>query len=382
MAQLPDTKRLQQLARKFLQGTISDAEQQELDDWFLSQHALRENPKQVEFTEDEHRKAIFDRIQSEIRRSSQQKTRSLWPRIAAAASVLILLSVGGYFLLHKKQLQQQFAQNQPHDIAPGKNQATLILANGSKILLSKGLSGTLAQQGNMLISVNNASALTYTATGATGNNIVQYNTLSTTRGEESPYPLVLADGTKVWLNAASSITFPTAFNGRERKVKITGEAYFEVKHNAAQPFRVETKGQTIEDIGTEFDVNAYDDEPVIKTTLVSGSVKVSQNNRSVILKPGEAAVGMEVKAGNTEQATAWKKGLFSFKETNIEEVMRQLSRWYDVQVNYPQGVPHTVFTGEMHRDVNASQVLDILGYFKVHFQIVAGTGGKQIIVKP
>jgi len=372
---------IQELADKWAQGKLTPEEKAYLEQWYAGF-----NDEDITLTASDHqnsealRKALLNRINIQIDRDERPIRKLLtFGRIVAAASVIFVLTVGGYFIFIKPK-PTEFAQNEQHDIKPGKNQATLTLANGKKIIISKNLNGVLATQGNSIVNATSGS-LTYKLNG---NNEaeVQYNTLTTTRGEQSPVPLVLSDGTKVWLNAASSITFPISFNGKERIVKINGEAYFEVKHNAAQPFRVETKGQTIEDIGTEFDVNAYDDEPAIRTTLVSGSVKVSQNNRSVILKPGEAAVGIEVKAGDTEQAVAWKKGLFSFKQTNIEEVMRQLSRWYDVEVSYPEGVPHTTFTGEMHRDVNASQVLDILGYFKVHFQIVAGTGGKQIIVKP
>jgi ferric-dicitrate binding protein FerR (iron transport regulator) len=299
----------------------------------------------------------------------------LWPRIAAAASILIACSIGGYFLLNKRPVQLT-AQIQKQDFAPGHKQATLTLANGQKILLTKGMSGKLAQQGNTTILVNTGKAIAYQAGNSGTNSVVTYNTLSTARGEQSPYPLVLADGTKVWLDAASSITFPTAFNGKERIVKITGEAYFEVAHNAAQPFKVTVKGQTIEDIGTAFNVNAYEDEPAIKTTLLEGSVKVLNTNGEKLLTPGQQAIikngepAIRVMTVNTEAVTAWKNGYFMFAHENIQSVMRKISRWYNVDIDYDPNITNNSFSGSMTRYGNASDVLDMLQLTGlVHFKI-------------
>ncbi|HEY8929823.1 MAG TPA: FecR domain-containing protein [Mucilaginibacter sp.] len=290
------------------------------------------------------------------------KRLSLWPRIAAAASITIFLAVGGYFVLHKQKPAQQIVRNQTHDIAPGRNQATLTLANGQKIILTKGLSGQLATQGNMQIKVNSGNAVTYTPQDSATATEITYNTLSTVRGQELPYPLVLADGTKVWLNAASSITYPVAFNGKERSVKITGEAYFEVVHNATHPFKVEVKGQTIEDLGTAFNINAYDDEPNIKTTLISGSVKI---NDKTVLHPGQAATqhgqNIEIKNVDTEGAIAWKNGYFLFDHEDLPGIMRKISRWYNVDIEYPQGQHISAgFFGSITRYGNVSQVLGML----------------------
>lgn len=311
---------------------------------------------------------------------AETRTRTLWPRIAAAASILLVLSAGSYFILHQKKSPQRTAQIQKQDVLPGHEQATLTLANGQKIVLNKGLSGKLAQQGNTSIQVNNSNALTYLSKGA--NPAASYNTMSTMKGEESPYPLILADGTKVWLNAESSITFPTAFNGKERIVKITGEAYFEVVHNAAQPFKVSVKGQTIEDIGTHFNINAYDDEPETKTTLMEGSVKVSNGNKNVLLLPGQETVfknsNFQVTNANIDQVIAWHKGLFEFDNADLETVMRQLSRWYNIDVAYEGKIPAKVCNGKVYRNLNLSQVLEVLQYAKVHFRIE----GRKIIVYP
>jgi transmembrane sensor len=314
-----------------------------------------------------------------------KRTFALWPRIAAAASILLVLSAGGYFLLHKNQPQQQIAQNQIHDIAPGRNQATLTLANGKKIILTKSLNGKLAQQGNTIVHVNNANAIAYTVSGTETDRPVQYNTMSTGRGEQSPYPLVLADGTKVWLDAASSITFPTTFNGKGRTVKITGKAYFEVAHRPAQHFSVNVRGQVIEDIGTAFNISAYDDEPVIRTTLITGEVKVSLANApasGILLKPGQQAVNdnnsLQVEAADVEMAVAWRNGLFQYQNADLQTVMRDIARWYDADVEYEGAIPAHEFSGKLQRDLNVSQVLDLLRFMKVHFRIE----GKKIIVTP
>jgi len=307
------------------------------------------------------------------------KTRTLWPRIVAAASVILALSIGGYFLLHKQQPQQ--TANYKNDIPPGHNQATLTLANGKKIILTKGLSGKLAQQGTTLIGVSSQNALAYTAAGANANAPVAYNTLSTAIGEQSPYPLVLADGTKVWLDAESSITFPVAFNGKDRIVKITGEAYFEVAHNSAHPFKVTVKEQTIEDIGTHFNINAYDNEKVITTTLLEGIVKVFVPGSSspleragLRLKPGEQAVLknqiINVTNADVEETVAWKNGYFRFNNEKIESIMRKLSRWYPIDVQYSGAITDEEFYATSSRYKNISEVLTMLQKTKgVHFTI-------------
>lgn len=372
---------MQELAHRYKNGTISAEEKAEFENW-LSDHPDQpiEAPESYAASEKEVEDRLLARIEQQI--GQPAKTVRLWPHIAAAASILIGLSIGGYFLLHQKP-PVQLAQNQPHDIAPGHNQATLTLANGQKIILTKGLSGKLAQQGHTNIAVN-ANAIAYTVT-QTGERQITYNTMTTARGEQSPYPLVLADGTKVWLDAASSVTFPTAFNGKERKVTITGEAYFEVAHNAARPFKVEVRGQTIEDIGTAFNVNAYADEPVIKTTLVSGSVRIITKLSSAVLKPNQVAITsadeklIKIKDVDIEEAMAWKNGYFLFDHESLQSIMRKISRWYDVDVIYQPGQQFTGegYLGSMTRYTNVSQVLSVLetaGHIK--FTI----NGKQITV--
>lgn len=290
--------------------------------------------------------------------SAPAKTRWLWPQMIAAASVLLMV-LGSYAVLHQAAPQKRIVRIPQQSIVPGRHQATLTLANGQKIMLSKGLSGKLAQQGNIQINVTPGSELVYNGSGV--NADVQYNTLSTTIGEQSPYPLVLGDGTKVWLNSNSSITFPTAFNSNIRQVKITGEAYFEVAHNSSNPFTVKAGNQTVEDIGTAFNINSYDDEPAIRTTLVKGSAKVSANGANKILKPGQQSLvnrsSMSLKTTDTEAETAWLTGKFVFQNEELHSVMRQLARWYKIDVIYDDDPNNIVLGGGFSKSRNISQVL-------------------------
>jgi transmembrane sensor len=319
----------------------------------------------------------------------EAKEVKLWPRIVAAASILLILSAGTYFFVRTQSPTKQTAQVL-QDIKPGTNQATLTLANGKKIILTSSLNGQLARQGSTVVSVKAGSALTYTTQSKSAFTEISYNTLTTKRGEQSPFPLTLADGSKVWLNAASSITFPTSFNGKDRTVVVTGEAYFEVVHNANQPFKVKAGGQLIEDIGTHFNVNAYAEEPKFKTTLLEGSIRVNYGENHAILKPGQQAIlsgtginnPIKVNVANTKVAMAWKDGLFRFEQTDLRSVMRQVSRWYDLDIVYDGNVSNDEFDGQMSRDVKLSQLLKILESNQIHFQIKNAGIKKILIIKP
>lgn len=392
MANDKQTERIQQLAKKWQEGTITPEEKREFEEWYDTQ----DNAYELHTAEDkeETEQRIFEAIlaKGNIVPAEQEPRiiKTTWTKVAVAASIVLALGLATFFITHKPQpTQEQVAQN--HDIKPGTNQATLTLANGQKITLDKTLNGKIAQQGNSTITVNRGSNITYQNQNAANTNTpttkqeIAYNTLSTARGQQSPYPLILSDGTKVWLNAASSITFPTAFNTNERKVTITGEAYVEVTHNAKQPFKVTVGNQTIEDIGTEFNINAYSDEPTIKTTLISGSIKVINNNTnktSVTLKPGQQAINdnqnIKIQTVDLDGITAWKNNFFLFDDNNIEAIMRQIARWYDVDIKYETDAPKTrMLTGTITRYTNVSSVLrkiEITG--TAHFKV----NGKQIIV--
>lgn len=309
-----------------------------------------------------------------------------WSRIVAAAIVIVLLGFGVYYLFNHSKTKEVAKINTPvkQDIAaPTSAHATITLANGQKIILDSAGNGTLATTGNMNIVKTGDGQIAYDEASkvSPGEVLEAYNTLSNPRGSKV-VSLTLSDGTQVWLNAESSLTYPTAFAGRERNVTITGEAYFEVSHNASMPFKV-IKGETeITVLGTHFNVNAYDDEGSIKVTLLQGSVKVQNGSSSQIIKPGEQAQvagGIKViKDVNIDQVMAWKNGKFSFDHAGIKTVMRELSRWYDLDVKY-EGVPtNDLFGGDIQRDLPLSKTLDFLKQSQVHFEVE----GRKVIVKP
>lgn len=316
--------------------------------------------------------------------------RRAWAAVAATVA-LVILAGGAYLLLrhNKPAYPVAVVQSGKNIISPGSNKAMLILADGTEIPLDSTVSGALAQQGNTQIMKQGSGRLTYTQNGLTSHAAVQYNTLRTPRGGQ--FQLELPDGTKVWLNAASSLKYPAAFTGNERSVELTGEAYFEVARNPALPFRVNVQAHEegnkmkVEVLGTRFNIMAYDDEELVKTTLLEGAVKVTGNGSSKRLNPGQGASlnkrngSMEVLSHvNTEEAVAWKNGFIQFEGSDIRSAMRQLARWYDVDIVYKAPV-HAHFRGIIPRSAQVSQVLHMLELTgEVHFEI----RGKQIVVSP
>jgi ferric-dicitrate binding protein FerR (iron transport regulator) len=264
-------------------------------------------------------------------------------------------------------------------VLPGGNRALLTLANGSSIVLDSAADGILAQQGNTRIKKLNGGQIVYSVPGMKP-EAVFYNVLTTPRGGQ--YRLALPDGSQVWLNAASSIRYPTAFTGRERRVEITGEAYFEIAKNPQMPFYVKVNDMQVEVLGTHFNVMAYANEDAVRTTLLEGSVKVNRGSSTVFLKPGQqSALGEKgavsvIDGADTEEAVAWKNGLFEFDNVSIETVLRQISRWYDVDVQYEGNTMPSHFGGQISRYSNLSQVLKILELSGIHFRIE----GKRLIV--
>ncbi len=308
--------------------------------------------------------------------------RKLWPRVAVAASLLLFLTAGSYYLWKNKSTNQTIAHQPAQVIAPGGNKAVLTLANGQQINLTGTKDGKLAEQNSTAVNKTAEGQIVYNSLSgdATAANNIAYNTLTTPRGGQ--YHLTLADGTNVWLNAASSITYPVAFTGKTRSVKITGEAYFEVAHNAAKPFRVTSGNQTTEVLGTHFDVNAYDNEPGIKTTLLEGSVRVAAGNSKAVLKVGQQSAikgeRLHVADVDADEAVAWKNGYFEFSEADIQTVMRQISRWYDVDVEFQGSITKETFTARIARSKNINQVLNIV---KLSNAVKIEIQGRRVIVK-
>lgn len=307
---------------------------------------------------------------------------------ASAAAALLFLFITSYLWLASRFDSSSKARPVPapvavRDVAPGGNKATLTLGNGSTIVLENAADGQLAEQGVVQVS-KRKNALAYKIVGphSDATPTVVYNTLTTPRAGQ--FQVVLPDGTKVWLNNVSSLRYPTSFSGATREVELTGEGYFEVAKNEAKPFTVKLHDITIHVLGTAFNVMAYSDDPESRTTLISGKVSVEvSKTRSTILIPrqqaviydsGELLVYSDV---DTEEAIAWQRGYFHYTKANIRDVLRQLARWYDVEVEFTIPVPSDyTFDGEIGRDLNLSTILKHLEKKDLHFHIE----GKKLIV--
>jgi len=353
------------------------------------QLAMEQHQTEPAFLERDYR-ALLERItaidrplasMAPVRRISIMRRWS-W---AAAVVALLLLSGMAYRLFNSPAKTPTPGQvTIANDVTPGIQGAILTLADGRQVVLDSLNNGLIAKQGNTAVTLENG-AVRYDKT-STGTELVAYNTMATPRGRQ--YQLVLPDGSRVWLNAASSIRYPVAFNSNERKVEITGEAYFEIAQNAHLPFRVKVNDySTVEVLGTHFNVNAYADEPAINTTLLQGSVRLTASGKAVVLKPGQQAGISDRSSGHiislindvdTEQVMAWKNGLFTFDNATIQTVMRQLSRWYDIDVAYEGNIPDQRFFGQMNRDLSLRQVLNGLQVTKVNVRLE----GKKLIIKP
>ncbi len=302
-----------------------------------------------------------------------------WFKIAAAAILLFGIFTFYKLGLGKNNLKQQVAKTNSADMAPGGNKAVLTLADGSKIVLDSAANGNLTNQGNTTI-IKLDGKLAYTASGNNGE--VLYNTISTPKG--GMYQIVLSDGSKVWLNAASSLRFPTAFTGKQRNVELSGEAYFEIEKNAAMPFNVTVSEMNVQVLGTHFNVMAYNEESEIKTTLLEGAVKVTKGSALGLLKPGKQASldnngAIIITDAEIEKDLAWKNGMFFFENNDIKTIMQQLNRWYDADISYQGNVTSRRFTGQISRYINLSGVLKMLELTgDIHFKIE----GKKILVMP
>lgn len=314
-------------------------------------------------------------------------TRYKW---LVAASVLLFISITTVWYINRKPDETVNLADagqkttKPADIAPGSNQAILTLGDGSSIALDDKANGIITQQEGALVKKTDDGHVVYDA-GI--NAIAAINTITTPNGGQ--YRLTLADGTNVWLNAASSIKFPTKFTGNTREVEITGEVYFEVAKDKLHPFNVVSQNQVIEVLGTHFNVNTYKDEPAEKTTLLEGSIKVSRirnllkdESTTRVLKPGQQSVltssktAFRIQSTDIEEAVAWKNGYFKFDKVDIQTIMRQVARWYNVEVEYRGGISEDLFVGKIARSENVSGVLRILELSKIKTSIE----GRKIIV--
>jgi len=296
---------------------------------------------------------------------------------AVAALAICVLSAGLYVYQYNNHPQQQISKEKSFsDAAPGGNKAVLTLANGKQILLTDAGNGVLAKEAGMRITKTADGQLVYhidSAGSSSANNELSYNTISTPRGGQ--YQVNLPDGSKVWLNAASSLKFHADFSKAEKRdVILTGEAYFEVAKDKHKPFTVSTGRQSLEVLGTHFNVSAYANDNSTKTTLIEGAVSITSSHDRVLLKPGQQAelIGsLKVSDVDAEESIAWKKGYFSFDDEELESIMKKISRWYDVDVAYKDAaLKHELFAAYASRFSNVSLLLKRLNQVgKAHFEL-------------
>lgn len=380
---------LQVLLGKYLLEELSEQEMEEL--WATLKDPSREtdwnqwigevwNNENIRNLADAETKArVQTRLNALLQEVSIPRQRTIGRRVWwAAAAVVITGGLVAYFAWDRitpadnRTLVAGTDMRFKNDVNPGADRAILKLADGSTIVLDSAASGVLYQQNNVRVVMLDNGELSYEVINA-GTGEVSFNTMSTPRGGQ--FKLRLPDGSNVWLNAASSITYPVVFTGKERRVSITGEAYFEVSKDPARRFYVDTKGATVSVLGTHFDINAYEEDSHVKTTLLEGSVEISNGDQSDILKPGEQALlkseGKIVVLADvdTEEVIAWKNGYFQFADADMEEVMNQIERWYDVDVSYEGRIPERSFSGGIQRTLPLSRVLKILEENEVKFEI-------------
>ncbi len=381
------------LVSKLLKGEISAEDNALLENW------KKDSDENMEFfiklTSHEYLQEIqnkYNLINSEFAWKNinnklykeHSSKRSIPINLFKYAAIITLFIFVAALLFYNHQTGKPTVKNNQvlvnNQIHPGGKHAVLILSDGHKVYLgSKTRKLINEDDGTILHNINNT--LAYGNSNLKANDVILYNTLVIPRGGE--YQLVLSDGTKIWMNSLSELRYPTKFTGSERNVFLKGEAYFEVAKNASMPFIVKTNKAEIMVLGTHFNITAYEDEKDVKTTLIEGSVKIKSQTASRLLKPGEQAVlnndgQLNInKDINVGEAIAWKNGLFEFKGSDIEQIMRKASRWYDIKVIYQGAMPDTKFTGRISRDVDISGLMDILRFEGVNLKI----DGKNIIIK-
>jgi transmembrane sensor len=375
---------IQLLIGKYLSGVATQEEIAVVEQWYENLKGKEAEGDEQHFLgiKDEIRQQLFTHIQT-------PKVKPMYSYLKWAAAVLVIGLTVTFYTYNRMNTDapSESAKNAINDAPPGGDRATLTLADGSKVLLDNQKQGQLANQGAVQVSKTEEGMVTYSANLESLPKQITYNILSTPRGGK--YKIELSDGTKVWLNAATTFKYPTTFAGKNRKVELSGEAYFEVAKNVNMPFIVVSANggeQTLEVLGTHFNVNAYADESKISTTLLEGSVKIATGQKSIILKPGQqsainnTAKNQEIKIiddANVEEATAWKNDFFQFENADIQTILKQISRWYDVDIVYENTPPDGHYKGKVSRSLSAANALKILNYSGMNFRIE----GKKIIVK-
>lgn len=381
---------LVKIIRRYVKGIATVKEKQFLESYY--EYFEKKGDVLNELSEEERNK-IGTELETSLMREIGAEDRNRYSgifyiRLAAAATVIIALAFGLYFYSNKQDRQDAVAQETllVNDIPPGGNKATLTLADGTVISLDDAAHGEIAKQSGISISKASDGQLIYTVLNSdsrSDNSGKLFNTIETPRGGE--YQVNLPDGTKVWLNAVSSLRYPVKFSDGERRVELDGEAYFEVAENKARPFLVISNNQVVEVLGTHFNINSYADESSIRTSLLEGKVKVSirGTDRFGILAPGqESAIkpsgsSISIRNVDVEESIAWKNGYFIFTNEDIRSIMRRVSRWYDVDIEYSGDLPRGGFGGNVSKSKNISEILRILELTKaVRFKIE----GRRVMV--
>lgn len=394
--ELQKAERIAYLIAGHLQDSLTPAEQDELDDWIVESDENLELFEQLtdednietgiqQYLQTEREKAqALSGVKSTIERNAQNNiSRKIWPYLIAASLIFIAVSLYLFTTNNKqKDIEKPIVQQSvKDDVKAGSDKAVLTLSDGRTIILDSLGTGLLTEDNGVMVTKQDRRELTYKSSAA---NPTGYNTLSIPRGGH--YRLTLPDGSKVWLNAESSLRYPIAFQGAERSVELKGEGYFEVAKDAAKPFVVTIvtpsgEGGMVRVLGTHFNIDAYKDEGNICTTLLEGSIQITKGKLSKVIKPGEQAIingGIKVTEADINEATAWKEGKFIFRDASIRSIGAQIKRWYDVEVVY-QGNIQQHFNTEANRSVSLSKLLDALeGTGQVHFVLE----GKKLIIKP
>ncbi|MBD0825446.1 FecR family protein [Aestuariibaculum marinum] len=371
------------LLKNYRNGTLSDEDKDKLEAWYLfeaSNSKLRLNEYQLENS--------YKYLRAKLPIKQEPKVINLWKRVAVAASIALMLATGLYYFRGTTKSEIQLTED-VKEITPGGNRGVLTLSNGKQIVLADvEVNDSIVNDGDneeVTIQMNPNGLITYVVNpklNNDNNNFNAFNTLSTPIGGQ--YNVVLADGTKVYLNAVSSIKYPTQFNEDKRIVELEGEAYFEVSKDKNKPFIVKSRNQTIEVLGTHFNVHSYNNESFVKTTLLEGSVAVSFKDQRAILKPGqqssvtEDAENILINNVDAESTIAWKDGRFKFDNADLKTVMNQLERWYNIQVEYKGDIPDLKFNGGTFMNKNLSEVLKVLELSNIKFEI----SGNTIFVYP
>ncbi|TCC96577.1 FecR family protein [Pedobacter hiemivivus] len=357
----------QELLRKYREGKCSEEELAWIETWYANWN----EKDRVQLSESDLLTAEKLMRENILSRTGYNTIR-LWSRIAAAASIILVACVGLWYsrsVILSPSQNPKIVSYANNDVAPGKNRATIIFADGKTIALNDTKTGVVIN--DRKLSYNDGSAMEDKLGLESHTGKASMLTISTPRG--GTYQVTLRDGTRVWLNAASKLSFSSQFSGKNRKVMLDGEAYFEVAKNKQMPFVVVSDRQEVEVLGTQFNVMAYDSAQ-IKTTLLEGSVNLKSSTSAVMLVPGEQGVmsnngSINRKKVDVDKEISWRKGWFSFNESSIENVMDEISRWYDVDVFYEHKMPHKEITGRVPRNAKLSVVLEMLRYSGLDFEI-------------